>query len=46
MQASIPLILSMTSIIRLVTVPVTFAYKSDAQGTKHYGLVAEEVAAV
>jgi endosialidase-like protein len=26
--------------------PVTFAYKSDAQGTTHYGLIAEEVAAV
>jgi hypothetical protein len=25
---------------------VTFAYKDDAQGTMHYGLVAEEVAAV
>jgi len=26
--------------------PVTFAYKDDAQATMHYGLVAEEVAAV
>jgi hypothetical protein len=26
--------------------PVTFAYKDEAQGTTHYGLVAEEVAAV
>jgi len=26
--------------------PVTFAYKEDAQHVKHYGLVAEEVAAV
>ncbi len=26
--------------------PVTFAYKNDAQGRTHYGLVAEEVAAV
>jgi endosialidase-like protein len=26
--------------------PVTFAYKEDAQGMKHYGLIAEEVAAI
>ena len=26
--------------------PVTFAYKDDAKGTTHYGLIAEEVAAV
>ena len=26
--------------------PVTFAYKNDAQGTTHYGLLAEEVATV
>jgi Chaperone of endosialidase len=26
--------------------PVTFAYKDDAQHAKHYGLIAEEVAAV
>jgi len=26
--------------------PVTFAYKDDAQGATHYGLIAEEVAAV
>jgi len=26
--------------------PVTFAYRGDAAGTAHYGLVAEEVAAV
>ena len=26
--------------------PVTFAYRNDAQGTTHYGLIAEEVAAV
>jgi hypothetical protein len=26
--------------------PVTFAYRGDAVGTAHYGLVAEEVAAV
>ena len=26
--------------------PVTFAYKGDAKATMHYGLVAEEVAAV
>src|SRR4029077_1628651 len=26
--------------------PVTFAYRNDAQGVTHYGLIAEEVAAV
>jgi Chaperone of endosialidase len=26
--------------------PVTFAYRNDAQGTTHYGLIAEEVATV
>jgi hypothetical protein len=26
--------------------PVTFAYTNDAHGTTHYGLIAEEVAAV
>ena len=26
--------------------PVSFAYRGDTAGTKHYGLVAEEVAAV
>jgi hypothetical protein len=26
--------------------PVTFAYKDDSKGTTHYGLIAEEVAAV
>ena len=26
--------------------PVTFAYKDDAQGLTHYGLIAEEVAAM
>jgi hypothetical protein len=26
--------------------PVTFAYKDDAKATMHYGLIAEEVAAV
>jgi Chaperone of endosialidase len=26
--------------------PVTFAYKDDTQGATHYGLIAEEVAAV
>ena len=26
--------------------PVTFAYRTDASGTAHYGLIAEEVAAV
>ena len=26
--------------------PVTFAYRGEASGTAHYGLVAEEVAAV
>jgi hypothetical protein len=43
-QDIVPMGASSEGVLRLR--PVTFAYKEDAQHVKHYGLIAEEVAAV